>query len=480
MRCKFNPARRSFHRLVAASALTPLGITDASADESDSWHLDIAREAKLVATDEPLRVLIPVGSGANVNAALNQFKHLSGVSCEVTEVPVDDINVEMILRNSTDTEPFDVALPATFGIPDLVEAQAIYPLDEFANRFEPASFSTGQLYRKGDFYQDRLYGYQTDGDAYMLFYNKQMLEDPGEQKAFESSYGRPLQVATTWRELDEMMAFFHRPEQDQFGGCLFRNSGYLAWEWWARAHAKGIYPVADDLTPNIDSEAGIAALQELIAASSYQTPAARQNGLFENWEDFSKGNVFCNIGWGGTQKHLMTQSQMRNNLVHTALPGIEKAGAPTSMGYFNWGWNYTVSSQSPRKQLSYLFALFCVSPVISTLAVREGDGYFDPFHQSHYTDPEIVKVYGRSFLDAHQKSMQVSIPDFYLRGQGKYMDALRQQLVLALEGETTPEDALKTCAKQWNHITRKLGRGTQQTQWQSLKESYPASIKSIL
>ena len=26
-------------------------------------------------------------------------------------------------------------------------------------------------------------------------------------------------------------------------------------------------------------------------------------GLFENWERFSKGDIYCNIGWGGSQKY---------------------------------------------------------------------------------------------------------------------------------------------------------------------------------
>lgn len=466
--------------MLVVSAATAAGFQSAQAVEKQAWHVKVAEAAQKSVETGPLKLLIPQGSSANVLAATGEFSDLSGVGCEVSEVPVDEINVEMIIRNSSGGDSFDVALPATFGLPDLVEAGAIEPLDEFAAMYEPADFEKGLLYRRGDFYQGKLYGYQTDGDAYMLFYNRQMLEDPKQQTNFLQLTGRPLQPARNWRELDEMMAFFHRPEQNQYGGCLFRNSGYLVWEWWARAHAKGIYPVADDMTPNMDSQAGITALQEMKAASKYQTPNARTNGLFENWDDFSKGNVFCNIGWGGTQKHLMSQPAMQNNLLHAPLPGMEKEGAPSSMGYFNWGWNYTVSSQSTRKELAYLLALFCVSPFVSTLAVRERDGYFDPFRESHYQDQDIERAYGRSFLDAHQQSMRTSIPDFYIRGQGKYIDALREQITLCLNGEISAEEAMQNCSKRWNHITRRLGIETQRQQWISLKKSYPDVIANAL
>lgn len=428
----------------------------------------------------PLQLLIPNGSAANILAATAEFTRLSGVECVISEVPVDEINVELILRANTQDSSTDVALPATFGLSDLIKANAIAPLDEFAGRHEPEGFSSGYLYRNGDYYQGQLYGYQTDGDVYLLFYNKRMLEDPQEQAAYEKLTGNILQPASTWEELDRMMAFFHRPEQQQYGGCLFRNAGYLVWEWWARFHAKGYFPLSDELEPNINNAAGVEALDELIAATEFQSPSARTNGLFENWADFSQDNIFCNIGWGGTQKHLMNQPAMRDNLVHSALPGISGSGGPSRMGYFNWGWNYTVSAHSARKELAYLLALFCASPAASTLAVRETDGYFDPFRQVHYEDPGIESVYGRSFLDAHKKSMQNSIPDFYLSGQSSYLDALRQQILATISGKMTSQQALDSCAQQWNHITRRLGARQQKSQWQDLQKSYPANIRKAL
>ncbi|MBX2884001.1 MAG: extracellular solute-binding protein [Granulosicoccus sp.] len=475
-----NFRRRLLGKLLAGYAIAPATIANSIAQSSNKWHVEIANAARQSRETGPVQLLIPDGSQANIVAATELFTQLSGVRCQISEVPVDEINVEMMLQASSEHSSFDVALPATFGLPDLVEAGTIYPLDEFAERFEPAEFSSGQLYRQGDFYQGHLYGYQTDGDAYVLFYNKQMLEDPNERAAYEQTTGMPLQVASNWQELDQMMKFFHRPEQNIFGGCLFRNPGYLAWEWWARLHAKGILPLADDMRPLVDTDQGIEALRELIAATEYQTPESLTNGLFENWEDFSQGKAFCNIGWGGTQKYLMSQAAMRDNLIHTPLPGFDSKSDQTTMGYFNWGWNYTVSSKSARKELAYLLALFCVSPVASTLAVREQAGYFDPFHESHYSDAEIQNTYGKSFLSAHRDSMGQCIPDFYLRGQGKYMDALREQIVLALQGEISPEAAMKTCAKRWNHITRRLGIEIQREQWLALKSSYPRSFASAL
>lgn len=472
-------SRRRFAQLMSLAALGSNRLPLQANDEPD-WYESIAQRARNLHTGEPLHLLIPQGSGPCVEAATQEFTRLSGIECRIRQVPVDDINVELVLQSHGGQSRIDVTLPATFGLPDLVEARAIRSLDELAEKYEPAGFSDSYLYRNGDTYRGELYGYQTDGDSYLLFYNKRMLEDPAEQQAFEARHGRQLRPAATWQELDEQMAFFHRPEQSQYGGCLFRNASYQVWEWWARFHAEGYYPLQDDMTPNINNEAGVRALQALIDASQWQSPGSRTNGLFENWDVFSRGNVFCNIGWGGTQKHLMTVPEMQDNLVHSALPGIQTDGESSRMGYFNWGWNYAVSAHSAQPELAYLFTLFCTSPAISTRVVSEPGGYFDPFRQEHYSDETVRQVYGESFLNAHREGLQNCLPDLYLSGQSSYLDALRQQILAAVDGEMDAHRALNTCVQRWNHLTRRLGARKQAREWQSLKSRYPASLRALL
>lgn len=467
-------SRRAFVKTLVAGALVQTGAVPVlHGAEITPWHEQFARQANLLANGQTLRLLIPNGSAANVKIATDEFTRLSGINCLIEEVAVDDINIELILRAASGDSSVDVALPATFGLADLVQAKAILALDTLAEKYEPNGFSDGYLYRTGDYYRGQLNGYQTDGDAYLLFYNKALMEDPAENEAYREITGRSLAPASSWEELDRMMAFFHRPEQDLYGGSLFRNPGYLVWEWWARFHAKGYLPFTQDMQTNINNAAGIEALEQLVAASKSLTPGSRSNGLFENWADFARGNVFCNIGWGGTQKYLMSKQNMRENLIHSALPGPLVDGKHTTMGYFNWGWNYTVSQQSANPELAYLLAAFCASPSISTRSVGEADGFFDPFRDVHYDDPTINDVYGSSFLEAHRESLINSIPDLYISGQSNYLDVLRQQILTTLNGELTAEEALNICAREWSQITRRLGRENQKAQWQALSNRYP-------
>lgn len=473
-------------RALSAAAITPKAAwatTSKQGSSLDNLHDEVAARARALTDGRDLRlaILLPNGSGANVAPVAAAFRAATGVALDFVEAPVDEINTRIIVDALSGSNAFDLALPATFGIPDLAEAGAIANLDTYAAKHEPDDFQRDALFSLGDYYKNNLYGYQTDGDAYLMFYNKDWLEDPEEGKRFADRHGYPLQVPETWQQLDSMMAFFQRPDEDRYGGALFRTPNYIAWEFWIRLHAKGIWPFDKELEPQIDSEAGLAALEELIAASKSLYPAARSNGLFANWEAFAKGNVFCNIGWGGTQKYLNGEaSAIKGRLAFGPTPGGEVDGRLLVVPYFNWGWNYTVSSGSAHPELAYLFALYACSPKMSTVAVREAGGYFDPFRLEHYNDPQIVETYSPEFLAAHRDSMARSIPDLYLRGQGEYFDALRESLVMADSGAISAREALQRTAKQWRRTTRRIGRRSQIEQWAFLCSSYPANVRRAL
>ncbi|MEM7563695.1 MAG: transcriptional antiterminator, partial [Pseudomonadota bacterium] len=317
--------------------------------------------------------------------------------------------------------------------------------------------------------------------TYLMFYNKDFLENEDQRKSFSDKHGHEPRVPQTWQELDRMMAHFHDPARGVYGGALFRVPTYMLWEWWVRFHAKGYFPLDNNLTPQINNDAGVEALQELINVTQYLTPNAASNGLFDNWKEFADGNIFCNIGWGGTQKYLNSEkSAIRSKLVFGPTPGGIVNGKLLQTSYFNWGWNYTVANNSTHKELAYLFALFACSPSISTLAVREQDGYFDPFRNEHYQDEIIKQTYTDAFMQEHRKSMENSIPDLYLRGQTQYYDALRKNIAAAYEGSISAKSALDQTAKTWNRLHLKLNRKIQGEQWQFLKKRYPRQLQDAL
>jgi multiple sugar transport system substrate-binding protein len=471
--------------LAASTLPASLFATRAMAQQAtlENVHTAAAEAAKKLAEGRSVKLTIlqPSGSLGNVKPVADKWMEETGISVGYVEVPLGEINQKVLLEAVSRSGSFDIALPATFGLPDLAESGILVNLDQYAQKYEPADFQTDALYTIGDYYKGSLFGYQTDGDTYVMFYNKPWLDNADEQKAFADKHGYELKVPDTWEELDAMMAFFHRPDQNMFGGALFRTQYFIAWEWWGRFHAKGFYPLADDLTPQINNDAGVAALEQLIAASQHQYPGAKTNGLFENFEAFGQGDKFTNIGWGGTQKYLNSdKSKLKGKMAFGPMPGGTVDGELLRAPYFNWGWNYIVSSASPEPEIAYLFTLYAASPTMSTIAVRDPAGYFDPFRGAHYEDAEIRATYSPEFLEVHKASMENSIPDLYLKGQGEYFDELRVNITAADSGAKTAKQALDDTARSWERITRRMGPKSQGVQWAFLKSNYPEAVRSRL
>ena len=427
--------------------------------------------------DVRLRLLIPNGSQGNVEPVISAFKAMTGIGVETIATAVDDINTKLMLDHMTGSEGYDLALPATFGIPELAEGGALFDISGFAAAYEPSALRDRSLYTIGDSYDGRLYGFQADGDAYLMFYNKPWLENADTRKRYADQFGRALAIPETWQELDRQMAFFHDPGQNRFGGALFRTPTYVAWEWWIRYHAQGVWPFDDDMNPLIDGEAGITALEQMVAASQSLYPDASRAGLFDNWKAYAKGNIYCNIGWGGTQKHLNgPESKLRGKLAFSVTPGGVVGGKKLVTPYFNWGWNYVVASQSNEPELAYLFALFASSPTQSTKSVSNPKGYFDPHRPEHYRSEEIISAYSKPFLAAHEASLRRAIPDLYLNGHGEYFGALSGGIIAVLEGRKDAAAAMSDIAKHWIIITHRLGGAKQQAQWRALRSKYPPNI----
>ena len=419
-----------------------------------------------------LTVALPNGSESNLEAVGREFFKDTGIKIEIIKKPVDAINSYLILSALSGEYAGDVALPATFGIPDLVSSNAILDLSEYRDTYQLKSVEKGMLYMEGDSFNDKFYGYQTDGDAYLLYYNNAFFKGDLAD-AYTQKFGAPLTIPSTWQKLDEQIEHFHQPKKDIYGGMLFRNSNYLIWEWWLRFHAKGGMPLDAKANPLIAAEEGVQALEEMVSVSKYLPQSVFSNGLFENWKHYSKGNAYCNIGWGGTQKYLRTHDEFLQDGVTVSCPLGDEGNADVHpVGYFNWGWNYTVPVSSKDPLLSFLFSTYAVLADVSTLAVRE-NGFFDPFREEHYRDEQIQNLYGTQFLSVHKECMANAMPDFYISRQGEYLDSLRSGINDVLQGKQGAAASLKAVARRWQLLNRRNGPENIQRQWASVSSKYP-------
>ena len=443
--------------LVASAAAVPVPSWASRADQALEQYIAKAPRAG------SLRVLVPFGGEANVSRVAQRFTELSGVQVELIISDLEDINTRLVEDTMVQAQEYDVALPATFGLPDLVAAGAIQPMDPFHDRYPDSYVPADHLYPFGDHFNDKLYGFQTDGDVYLLFLRKDLGE--AARARGQDAFGDGWAAPASWDQLDAMMRALHAPSEGVYGGLLYRAPGYIGWEYISRLSAEGCRLFDADFNPTFLTTDAEKVIEDMRRSQEVQHPATMTMSLFESWELFQKNNVLATVGWGGSQKAFNAPgAPLRGRLSYASLP---KGKGPRS-SYFNWGWSYVIAKSALSPELAYLFCALGVSAETSTRAVQVRDGYFDPFMPQHYEDPMIRDVYSDEFLKVHRAAMETAGPDLYIPGVGSYMAALNEGVFHMINGDVTVAEGLRGLQSEWNATTFEFGRAQQRRFYESV------------
>lgn len=137
------------------------------------------------------------------------------------------------------------------------QADFLLPLDPYftpdeLSAFAPKMVELAQV-------DGRLLGVPRNIDVKLLYYRRDLFEDPQEKRGFLRRFGRELRVPETWDELREIAIYFNRPPG--LYGFVFpgRDSGLFGHFFELHAMAGGIL-LDGELRAAFDDEAGLWAL----------------------------------------------------------------------------------------------------------------------------------------------------------------------------------------------------------------------------
>jgi len=131
----------------------------------------------------------------------------------------------------------------------------------------------------------------------MLFYRKDLLEDPKEKAAFKAKYGYDLKVPTNFKELRDVAEFFHRPPA-LYGYCL----GGVDWSI-VLDHSYFLYgaggnygdPKTGELTLN--TPAAVKAMEMVAEMVKFNPPGWETMTFFDCDQLVLQGKVFMYQNW---------------------------------------------------------------------------------------------------------------------------------------------------------------------------------------
>lgn len=208
-----------------------------------------------------LNVLVEGGGFQLQEEIAKRFEAETGNKVNFVQVPYAEVYDKLSAEIAAGGAGFDVVTIDVIWIP--IFAQFAEPLDDlFTDDVKNDLFASLVTDAK---YDGKYVGMPVWANAEILFYRKDLFEDPKEQAAFKTQYGYDLKPPKTWQEFIDTAVFFTRDTNDD-GEIDFYGTdvkGGVETEWLAHVLQAGSPGVVLDSDGNIiiNNEAHIKALQ---------------------------------------------------------------------------------------------------------------------------------------------------------------------------------------------------------------------------
>ncbi len=473
-----------------AVSLSPLGAVKAWAaiqgSEERAWELAKAAAAK--AEKKTLTLLIPTGSIGNMTPYVDKWKNELGITLEFIEEPDEVVHTKGMQEAVAKTGRYDVMMPTAMSYPDWIDSGVIYDLTDWTEAHQPDIFHEewGVVFpasHHAQLYNGRVAGLLNDGDQITLLCRDDHLQDGDKQKAFADKYGYPLATPNTWTEYYNLAQFMHDPDNGFYGSLEYRSPYYVKWMFMQRLISKGKLYFDQDVNPTFNSDEGVAALEDMLAMNEYLHPDAFSFTWSSNYNAFGRGEGFMNIVWPSGFKYSKAPSTgpaTTGKIAATVMPADTLPnGELLYAGLFCWGYGYAVSKYSANPELAYAYAQWMTSPTISADAIPYLGGYSDPYRINHMLEPtqRLIDTYSPEYLQTLYDNMVNTVPDFCLPGGFEYQDALDKQVHACMTGAKGPKEALDDAARDFDRITRRIGRDKVKESWLALAKNLAEPIK---
>ena len=439
------------------------------------------------------------------------WEELTGAKLNIALTPISELYTKTFLDLRNGTGEYDAILVGAFFYGDLIDGNYILSVDDWRESgdfpewsYDPMPESLKAIYQ----WDGKGYGVLNDADGQVLYYRRDLLNDPEHQAAFKEQFNYEYSVPpATLQELKDVAQYFDGKPLGEDGAPIsgavlhlkVREQGLYHFTTLATSFAmtpgelsecQGVYwfnPVT--MEPLIDSPGHVKALEYLLELAKYGPDAQTSWSLGEAWDYFLRGNAVFNFSYGDVAPLAQdtSRSKIRGKIGSSILPASDTywdmckeefvtVDEPREVGNVTGGsWHGVVSTLGDAPEAAYsLLSLMAMKPVSKWLATYGWNGV-DPGYKYQFLEPvgeatvedytatgwdaDDVKLY----LDAYNKNFNAPVMLPYLRitGTQEYYDNLDSNLSATMSGAKTPEQALKDTAEAWRGVTDRLGKDKQ-------------------
>jgi len=445
----------------------------------------------------------------------NKFEELTGASYDIVEIPYAELREKIYTDFQTGTNKYDVIINCSNWYGDAIANDWIQPIDKYftdprmpKQDLESITPVVANLYQWGG----KWYGTNNDHDAQVLYYRKDIIEDPKWQAEYKKETGEDMPVAMdTWEDTLKIAQFFNGKDWNGDGDpddgitLHLKVGGQGFFHFLALSAPYVVTPAAgadpkkvtkynnvyffdpETMEPLVCSPGHVKALETLIAISKAGPSAMWGWELGEAWADFLSGNAIMTFSWGdvGSLAEDPSQSVITGKLGARGIPGtktpynletkkFENLDKPNMVAnQVGCSWHPVLSKFAKNPDLAAYWMTLQGEPHINHWNVYMGWTGVDPGTTYDWIEPvgkATVQEYvdggynaedAKEFIGAYQDNF-FSYPNFvtYLRipGTPEMAETMDVHLSEAITGQVTAQEALdRTCAD-WTRIVDELGK----------------------
>jgi multiple sugar transport system substrate-binding protein len=444
-----------------------------------------------------------------------KFEELTGASYDIVEIPFAEMREKIFTDFQTGAHKYDMIINCSNFYGDYIANDFIQPLDKYFTdprmpKWDQASLppSIANLYKWGN----QWYGSNYDHDAMILYWRKDILDDPKWQAQYKQETGEDMPVAMdTWEDVVKIAKFFNgkdwngdgKPDDGVTLHLKVGGQGYFHYMALSAPYvvipAPGADPTKvdkyhniyyfdpDTMEPLINSPGHVKALETLIELSKAGPSAMWGWELGEAWADFLSGKAFMTFSWGdvGALAQDPTQSTIQGKVGARGLPGTKSPYNMETKQFENLAqsnlvgnqvgcsWHPVLSKYAKNPDLAAYWMSLMATPSINHWMVTYGWTGVNPGTSYDWLQPtgkatidDYTKagwnaVDAKSYVDAYTDDFfKYPIFQTYIRipGTTEMMTAWDIHLSEAVTGQISAQEALDRTKADWEAIINEQGK----------------------
>jgi multiple sugar transport system substrate-binding protein len=374
------------------------------------------------------------------------FKEETGAVVQVVEIGYTEVPART-LEDSTSSNPqFDVITIWYPTLGSMVESGVLVDLTDFisqnADVIQPDDFISS-FYDPYTLHEGKRWAIPFDGDTHVLFYRKSLFE----------KYN--LSPPETWDDYYQIEQTITEQESANgiYGAAFMANKApfLIVGTYLNRLGGFGGALLDSDGNPTVNSPEAVAALTAMVEQSEYALPTPLETDFDVARDAFLSGKVAMVEGWTdfGLMAEDPNQSIIQGDWGVVQMPMGSGEGARHAPA-LNAGFSLGISTKAPNPDVAREFLKFATRPDI-TMRISKLNGGVDPARASVLTSEE-YRDFAPEVSAATQAALEGATAWPTVPETTELMDRLAENLVAAMEGRKSPQQALDDTQASWVEI----------------------------